>query len=161
MGWMKRSSRSRYDALSGHAFLLGGYSKKIIIEGIVTAKQCSVCSAAEAKGEEATDHECPRNYRGSSKAMEADSALHLVQKIHRDTNKKVFIERIVADDDLSMHAILNHASDNKKGKLPQEIPQPRWLADPTHRIKVVAKAMFILASAPSSESIHICGCSQI
>ena len=43
MGWSKRSSGNRYDSLSGHAFLVGGHSRKIV-GAKVTSKKCSVCS---------------------------------------------------------------------------------------------------------------------
>ena len=52
-----------------------------------------------------------------------------------------------------MRAVLSHQSAHKKkGRLPEEIPEPRWLADPTHRIKVVAKAIFVLANLPAKRS---------
>ena len=44
MGWQKRSSGNSYDSPSGHAFLVGSRTKKIIAM-IVMAKQCSKCDA--------------------------------------------------------------------------------------------------------------------
>ena len=91
---------------------------------------------------------------GSSKGMEADAALHLIEKLHKQSATDAFIEAIVADDDSSMRAVLSHKSTNKKkGRLPEYIPQPRFLADPTHRVKVVAKTIFMLANQPSTTSI--------
>eukprot|EP00957_Ditylum_brightwellii_P092155 7016042-Ditylum_brightwellii.AAC.1 len=77
---------------------------------------------------------------------------------------------IVADDDSSMRAILCHSyehlsammpgfvwphavpKENGKlgpklgdtGRLPMDVPQPRWLADPMHRMKVVELQFFNL-----------------
>lgn len=42
MGWNKRSSGRRYDSLSGHAFMVGCYSKKILLAG-VKSKSCAKC----------------------------------------------------------------------------------------------------------------------
>ena len=68
MGWSKRSSGNRYDSLSGHAFLLGCHTKKILFAQ-VTSKNCTTCTAAASKGIKAPKHECPKNYHGSSKAI--------------------------------------------------------------------------------------------
>ena len=77
------------------------------------------------------------------------------------------MDKIVADDDSSMKALVRHSyakkemrkdlfpafvwprtKENQKkkdtGQLDLEIPQPGWLADPTHRTKVVAKQFFEL-----------------
>ena len=145
MGWSKRSSGHRYDSLSGHGFLVGAHSRKIVLAQ-VTSKYCKLCSSAEAKGEQVETHECPRNYKGSSKAMEADGALSLVTKLDRKTDSKVFVESLVTDDDSSIRAILSHPSKGKqKGQLSEHIPQPRFLADPSHRARVVDSKIFALA----------------
>ena len=43
---------------------------------------CRVYSSAEENGEEPSDHVCPKNYDGSSKAMEADVSLHLYKELY-------------------------------------------------------------------------------
>ena len=49
MGWQKRSSGRRYDSKSGHAFLIGLTTNKII--GVVVfCKDCRKCMEAEKKG---------------------------------------------------------------------------------------------------------------
>ena len=152
MGWSKRSSGNRYDSLSGHCFFVGSKTRKIV-KGLVTSKKCKTCSLAEAKNESPRTHECPRNYEGSSKAMEADGALTLLKDLFRSTDKKVFLEYICADDDSSMRSLLRHETPtSKKGRLPDDIPEPAWLADPTHRIKVASKAIFVLAALPKKQS---------
>ena len=59
---------------------------------------------------------------------------------------------IVSDNDSTMRAHLKHPGNHKRGKLNPEIPKPSWLADPSHRTKVVAKYMFNLATLPKSKS---------
>ena len=62
------------------------------------------------------------------------------------------MKAVVADDDSSMRALLKHKTNNHKGRLPQEMSQPEWLADPSHRAKVVAKPIFLLSTMPMSSS---------
>ena len=153
MGWNKRSSGNRFDSLSGFAFLIGCKSKKIIAAQI-SSKKCNICAKCFAKGEPVPeDHKCPRNHEGSSKSMEADAALQLIKKIFREYAGRIYVKVIVSDDDSTMKAILKHEGPtSKKGKLPLEIPEPTWLADPSHRVKVVASKIYALAALPQSQS---------
>jgi len=50
----------------------------------------------------------------------------------------------VSDDDSTMRSLLQHESKNNKGKLPPNIPEPVFLADPSHRIKVMFKPFFLM-----------------
>ena len=68
MGWQKRSSGRRYDSSSRHAFIIGARSK-VIIGMFLYSKACRKCGAAEKRREEAEEHECPKNFEGSSKSM--------------------------------------------------------------------------------------------
>lgn len=151
MGWSKRSSGHRYDSLSGHAFMCGCRSG-MIISAIITAKECRLCSYYEHQNKEPPDHDCPRNYTGSSKAMEPDAVLSLYDNMFYDSLKKIALRSIVSDDDSTMKALLKHPSNHKRGKLNPEIPEPSWLADPSHRTKVVAKYIFALAMLTKSKS---------
>ena len=118
----------------------------------MSSKLCTQCTIAESNGEEPHSHVCPRNYNGSSKGMESDAALHLYKRLLQDNDKKVVLKAIVADDDSSMRALLRHPHNNPKGKLPLEMPEPEWFADPSHRTKVVAKPFYALAYLPKSQS---------
>ena len=154
MGWSKRSSGNTYDSLSGHAFFVGVHSRQIIAAK-VTSKKCTVCSCAEEKGVEPPDHDCPRNYHGSSKAMEADGALSLVKELDTKSKSKLYVESFVTDDDTSIRAMLSHYNNDsgkRKGKLPDHIPEPKWLADPSHRTRVVARAIFALVKLKLKKS---------
>ena len=151
MGWNKRSSGHRYDSMSGHAFLIGCLCKKIVAAQI-TSKKCNVCAKSVSKGKESPPHECPLNHEGSSKSMEADSALKIVRRIFYKNNKRVYVKGIVGDDDSLMKAIVKHKQNNKKGQLPDEIPEPIWLADPGYRTKTVSRKIYALVSLPKSQS---------
>jgi len=48
MGWNKRSSGNKYDSISGHGFVLGKNTKKIL-QHRVLSKVCSKCSIAAKK----------------------------------------------------------------------------------------------------------------
>eukprot|EP00957_Ditylum_brightwellii_P164845 12550262-Ditylum_brightwellii.AAC.1 len=97
--------------------------------------------------------------------MEAFAVLELVLKAYYD--RGFIVGSIIDDDDSSMKALLHHSykecQANKEnflwpqvpskdgrlgtklcdtGKLPLAIPEPKWLAHPTHRTKVVAKQYF-------------------
>ena len=86
MGRSKRASRNRYDSLSGHTLAIGVLTKCILVS-MVSNKLCRVCSLAEPDNQEPTNHCCPKNYKGSSKAMEADAALQLYISLYQDINK--------------------------------------------------------------------------
>ena len=65
-------------------------------------------------------------------------------------NRFFIIDVIVSDDDSMMRAVLKHliigvrvkVLKTSKGKLDVQIPEPSFLAYPSHRIKVVAKHIF-------------------
>ena len=72
MGCQNRSSGRRYDSSSGHAFIIGARSKGIIIM-VLYSKAYRKCNSSENRGEESEEHECPKNFEGSSKSMEASA----------------------------------------------------------------------------------------
>ena len=55
----------------------------------------------------------------------------------KETNNITFVSQLVTDDDSSIRACLSH--DNKKGKLPYNVPDPRFLADSSHKVKMMEK----------------------
>ena len=71
----------------------------------------------------------------------------------------------VADNDSTMRAVLKHPSkgsqgqvlESSKGKLDEEIPEPSFLADPSHRVKVVAKHIFYITNESRAQR---CGCTK-
>ena len=72
---------------------------------------------------------------------------------------------MVRDDDSLMRAVLKHPSKgvrgqflkSSKGKLDEEIPEPSFLADLSHRVKVVAKHIFSIVNESKAQR---CGCTK-
>ena len=146
MGWHKRSSGRRYDSSSEHAFIIGGGSKGIVLM-VLYSKAWRKCDDAE-KIEESEEHEFPKNSEGSSKIVEASAILKMVEDVLY--NRFFIIDVIVRNDYRTMRAVFKHPSKgargrflkSSKGKLDEEIQEPYFLADPSHRVKVVAKHIF-------------------
>ena len=147
MSWQKRSSGRIYESSSGHAFIIGSRSKGFI--GMVLySKSCQKCDAAENRVEEVEEHQFPKNFEGSSKSMEASDIFKMVE----DSLYNCFfiIDAIVRNDDSTMRAVLKNPSigfrgqvlNSFKGTLDGEIPEPSFLAYPSHRMKIVAKHIF-------------------
>ena len=102
--------------------------------------------------------------------MEAHAALLLVKEEWKHGS---YIKQIVCDDDTSVRSNVKHSwreliregkMDQKEwpktqknyrktdyGQLPLHIPEPIFLADPTHCIKVFAKHLFKLVKAQGSQ----------
>ena len=80
--------------------------------------------------------------------MEASAILKMVEDAFY--NRFFIIDVIVSNDDRTMRAVLKHPSKgaqgqvlkSSKGKLDEEIPEPSFLADPSHHVKVVAEHIF-------------------
>ena len=155
MGWQKKGTGHNYDSNSGHAYFIGCRTGQVI-DYLVYSKKCSKCDAAVAMGEEPMAHEnCPRNYlTGSSKAMEASAALQLLVALH---DRGISIEFIVSDDDSTMRATLQHIGTHKNGKLRLDVLVPTFLCDPSHRIKVMVKDIFVMALSSDAK----CECKKI
>ena len=72
---------------------------------------------------------------------------------------------IVSDDDSKMQDVLKYTSKGARGqvmesskvKLDEEIPEPSFLADPSHRVKVVAKHIFSIVNEIRAQG---CGCTK-
>ena len=99
MGWQKISYGRRYDSYRGHSFIIGAWSKGII--GMVLySKACSKCDTAENRREEAEEHECPKNFEGCSKIMEASAILKIVEDSFY--NHFFIIDFVISNDDSTM-----------------------------------------------------------
>ena len=107
MGWQKRSSGRRYDSSSRHAFIIGERSKGII-RMFLYSKACQNCDAAEKRREEPEEHECPKNFEGSSKSMEASAILKMVEDAFY--NCLFIIDVTISDVDRTMRAVIKHPS---------------------------------------------------
>ena len=150
MGWQKRSTGKIYDSMSGHGFMIGCRTGNII--GFkVKSKTCSVCSKANFLNIPTEEHGCRINYEGSSGGMEAQVALELCTSLHDDSGYSVCVHQIVSDDDSTMRSHLQYEDNSGKGKLPAHIPVPTFLADPSHRVKVMSSPIFKLAQGGTKD----------
>ena len=80
-------------------------------------------------------------------------------------NQFFIIDVIVINDESTMQAVLKHPSicvrgqvlKTPKGKRDEGIPEPSFLADPSHHVNVVAKHIF---SVVNERRAHQCGCTK-
>ena len=63
MGWQKRATGTLFDSMSGHAYIIGTRTNKIIGFTVKT-KQCSICRTANKLDMKAEEHECNINWEG-------------------------------------------------------------------------------------------------
>ena len=139
MGWQKRATGRVYDSLSGHGYMVGCSTGKVISMGVL-CKKCSTCRANNKKGIEPPLHACPVNHSGSSGGMESKLCCELLDEMCAEFEGLVVIGSLVTDDDST---IRSHCTNkNEGGKLDETTPTPLFLADPGHRIKVMGKAVF-------------------
>jgi hypothetical protein len=121
------------------------------------------------------DHQCPKNYTGSSKGMEAKAALDCVNQVgssHADIEG--FVSMICLDDGASTRAYLQHSfanlddknlphlknkkgetktgKRNNKGKLGKDHPIIQFLADLSHRVRTFAKYVYALKNTTIGQS---------
>ena len=129
----------------GHGIIFG--CKTVNIIGFrVKSKACSTCSRANSLNVAPEDHSCQVNWNGVSGAMKAGVALELCIDIHDNSGYPIYIEKICSDDYSTMRARLQYKLVvDGKGKLPDHIPTPIFLADPSHRNKVISSPFFKLA----------------
>jgi hypothetical protein len=201
-GWNKRSSGHTYDSLSGQNMLICCLTK-LILGVVCLSKTCAACNGndhpdvdevpeipniedADDEDEEeevavksarmlepARGHRCPKNFQGSSKAMESIAAAKLVDQAYQ--MGRIYVKTVVGDDDSTTRAVLQTdwqtyraefpdipreyywptylteklnmkkfvKYKNLPGRLHWDTPPPtRFLCDPTHRIRIVAKYLF-------------------
>ena len=84
--------------------------------------------------------------------FQSEAALEIVNNIYNDNKGKLFIKRIVSDNNSILRALLKHQSNHNKSRLPQHIPEPQFLADPGHRTKTVAAKIYDLSMLSKSQS---------
>ena len=82
---------------------------------VLYSKACRKCDAAEKIGEESEEHECPKNFEGSSKIMDSSAILKLVYDAF--CNRFFIIDFIVRNNDSTMRAVLNHTSKGSRGQV--------------------------------------------
>ena len=71
MGWNKRSSGHRYDSLSGHAFAIGAYTRRII-DCVVFSKRCSICSSRNKNKKQNSSNIITNNETNTNSTLNVD-----------------------------------------------------------------------------------------
>ena len=130
-----------YNSPSGHAFMIGCKSGNVVNFGVL-AKKCAKCSRATRAGLDTSPHVCSTNHEGLSGPIEAKLALKLTVELFEKKKSNMHLNKIINDNDSTMRSLLQHTSNHDKGKVPKNIPEPVFLADPSHRIKVMSKPFF-------------------
>ena len=143
MGWQKRSCGKVFDSLSGHGFFIGCRTQKVVSLGVLQ-KKCAFCISHKKRDLPIPDHECNSNHSGSSGSMEALLCRQMLEDLYDTTSSKISIGDIVSDDDSTLRKHCSSAS--KGGKLKEGVCEPRFLADPSHRTKVMVKPVFNLVT---------------
>ena len=64
----------------------------------------------------------------------------------KKVNGNVYLKKLVSDDDSTMRSLLQHKTVHDKDQLQEDIPQPIFLCDPSHIIKIMAKPIFKMVS---------------
>eukprot|EP00957_Ditylum_brightwellii_P033902 2569075-Ditylum_brightwellii.AAC.1 len=77
---------------------------------------CKICNLWESKELPAHAHVCVRNYKGSSKGMEATMALKLTIQAKHQCG--FIVGFIVANDDSLMRATLKHSYEHLSAMMP-------------------------------------------
>ena len=148
VAWPTKGTGHNYNSNAGFGRMVGGQTEKDLMSHIC-CQQCRVCKHAQSKMMPVRKHNCVANYTGSSKSMEYEIILLLVQKA---PSCRFVVGLLVSDDDSVMRAHLHHAKDHQDGKLPEWFLTPEFLANPRHQIKVVAEHFYALAAAPVQTS---------
>jgi len=144
MGWQVRSSRGKYGSSMGHGLLVGALFKKAI-DSVVYNKKYAVCTKNPNK---VKPHAGVKNYDGSSKSMEASALTKMLIRIHEE--KGVSICTIITDDNSNGRSKSRHVANG--GMLPINVEEPAFWADPSHRKRVVARAIYNLRNLPMKKS---------
>ena len=113
----------------------------------VKKKKCSICNKVnKADNVPVKAHKCAINWTGASGAMESSLALDLISNISLNSSNRIYVKDMVSDDDSTMR---KHCQTKENGgKLPDGVAQPRFLADPSHRIKCMSMPIFKMVTTP-------------
>jgi hypothetical protein len=163
--------------------MMGCLTRKVVALGIKSklCHACTAFSNINKRTAEDVipDHTCWKNHNGSSGSMEAAVCLELVVELYN--TKHVIIKRLCCDDDSSVRAdcqwsnkdFMNNRNTvvipqvekrvgiNKgelqarpdKGKLPANVPQPLFVADPNHQRKGLTGELIALDKGKVKERL--------
>ncbi|KYN15258.1 hypothetical protein ALC57_12525 [Trachymyrmex cornetzi] len=184
-GWQKKGSGRSYNSLTGHGTAIGFYRGKVI--GFATRnKRCATCESIErrlsdpnnnsALDEKQRNHDCRKDFEGSSKAMEAVIACAIFLHNPHFEEVNVRLGTLIGDDDsLIRESLLNivpHAFDDHskcgdwcKYKIDpvsyrhKILPGGKGLIDKGHINREKIQAVFEVFSR-NAEKLSPCGSTQ-
>ncbi|XP_046394798.1 uncharacterized protein LOC124163262 [Ischnura elegans] len=110
-GWQKRGNGRSYDSKSGHGSVIGYRSKKVLAFDVCTTT-CAMCS----QGHDKNDHDCRKNWSGSSKAMEPYTAAKLISCNEDFLTAGVRVTTLIGDGDSSTLAAVQRESQHSVQK---------------------------------------------
>ena len=90
IGWQKRAGGTIYDFISGHGYMIGCKTGKIVGWGVMK-KKCKTCEVMKRKYDDVHPYECSVNYEGSSGAMESKLAVESIHKTWNSSSSMVSI----------------------------------------------------------------------
>jgi hypothetical protein len=118
---------------------------KKVLDSIVYNKTCGMCTKHFSRVE---TYQNVKSYEGTTKAMEAQALVEMLERAPKQHNVSIFT--IISDDDSNGRAKAQFVSNG--GQLTLAVEQPTFKADPSHRKRVFARAIYQLASAPKKTS---------
>ncbi|XP_050537060.1 uncharacterized protein LOC126903111 [Daktulosphaira vitifoliae] len=102
--WSKRSYKTKLNAFSGAAAIIGLQTKKVLFIGIRN-RYCCVCQRARTKKEAAPSHLCFLNWSKSSTSMESDAIVEgFLQSVNMHGLK---YNKLIGDGDSSVTKKIN------------------------------------------------------
>lgn len=86
MGWNKRSSGNKYDSISGHDFIMGGFTKKVLNHRCLS-KCCSLCDNKRWKNlRNLHNMNAQRITKGLQKVWSVKLFIRLLKSLSTNTN---------------------------------------------------------------------------
>lgn len=144
----KRSYKTKYNALSGAASIIGHHTKKVLYIGIAN-KECRICNKSMKKGNpDPPEHKCNRNYVGPSTGMES--------KIITDGFRECLLRynirfsHLIGDGDSSVIFELNKAQ-----MYQSPILQIEKIECVNHLLRNLRSALRAVAAACKANSIYL------
>ena len=141
MGWQRRSSGRLYDSFSGHVYLIGCRTGKVIMRRVMYRK-CSVCTLYHKKDLPKPKHICNINHEESSGSMKVILCWILLEEVNTLFICRITVAEVVSNDDSTLRSYCSSLDNG--GKLCEGVREPKFLADPTHRTKMMVKPVFAL-----------------
>ena len=130
MGWPTRGTGRNYETLSGHAALMGHFSKTVL-SYVLLNRKCRMCDL----GHRVDDHNCRLNFEGSAKAMESRAAVLLTNNnsILNECNLQVGV--MIADNNSSSICAVRNASNHEIVKQADKNHTSKGLVNELYKIK--------------------------